>query len=222
MSVVKNLCKEFPDFSVNIPNWSLNDQAVTVLWGASGSGKTTIVRHLSGIEPQAQLEWMWGTENLANLPAHKRGLGVVLQHYGLFPHLTAEENIFFPIEAQKKNKADAMNVYKKWTQILNLTEALNRKASVLSGGEQQRVALARALITKPNYLILDEPFSALDLDLKSSARHLLKTVLQEGKIGALLVTHDREDVAALAQHVVILQKGRIIATQTAEEFLKPV
>ena len=165
---------------------------------------------------------MWGTENLVNLPAHKRGLGVVLQHYGLFPHLTAEENIFFPIEAQKKNKADAMGIFNKWTQVLNLKEALHRKASVLSGGEQQRVALARALITQPQYLILDEPFSALDLDLKSSARQMLKTVLQEGKIGALLVTHDRDDVAALAQHVVILQKGRIIATQTAQEFLKPV
>lgn len=207
---------------MNISNWSINDQAVTILWGSSGSGKTTIVRHLSGIEPQAQLEWIWGEENLANLPAHKRGLGVVLQHYGLFPHLTAQENIFFPIEAQKKNKADAMTIYTKWTQVLNLGEVLNRKASVLSGGEQQRVALARALITQPRYLILDEPFSALDVDLKSSARQLLKTVLQEGNMGALLVTHDKEDVAALAQHVVILQKGRIIATQTPEEFLKRV
>lgn len=221
MSVVKNLCKEFPEFSVEIKEWSVDDQGITVLWGASGSGKTTIVRTLSGIDPLPGFVWHRGGKDVGLLPAHKRGVGVVLQHYGLFPHLTAEENIFFPIEAQKRDKKEARVLFDKWTAILKIQDILGRKAHVLSGGEQQRVALARALITQPQYLILDEPFSALDPDLKSSARHLLKTVLEEEKIGGLLVTHDREDVAALAQHVVILQKGRIIATQNAQDFLKP-
>lgn len=221
MSVVKNLCKEFPEFSVEIKEWSVDDQGITVLWGASGSGKTTIVRTLSGIDPLPGFEWHRGGKDVGRIPAHKRGVGVVLQHYGLFPHLTAEENIFFPIEAQKRDKKEARVLFDKWTAILKIQDILGRKAHVLSGGEQQRVALARALITQPQYLILDEPFSALDPDLKSSARHLLKTVLEEEKIGGLLVTHDREDVAALAQHVVILQKGRIIATQNAQDFLKP-
>jgi ABC-type Fe3+/spermidine/putrescine transport system ATPase subunit len=220
VSVVKNLFKTFSEFSVSIPDWSINDQAITVLWGASGAGKTTIVRTLAGVEPLLGFEWYREEKNLAALPAHKRGVGLVLQNYGLFPHLTAKENIFFPIEAQKLDHKEASILFDKWTTILKLQDILGRKAHVLSGGEQQRVALARALITKPRYLILDEPFSALDTDLKSSARQLLKTVLQEEKIGGLLVTHDREDVAALAQDVVILQKGRIIATQTAQDFLK--
>jgi ABC-type sulfate/molybdate transport systems ATPase subunit len=220
VSVVKNLFKTFSDFSVSIPEWSINDQAITVLWGASGSGKTTIVRALAGVEPLEGFEWHREEKNLANLAAHKREVGLVLQNYGLFPHLTAKENIFFPIEAQKRDFKEATPLFEKWTTILQLQQILGRKAHVLSGGEQQRVALARAMITQPRYLILDEPFSALDTDLKSSARQLLKTVLEEEKIGGLLVTHDREDVAALAEHVVILQKGRIIATQTAQDFLK--
>lgn len=222
MSVVKNLCKEFPHFSLHIPTWDIEDQKLTALWGPSGSGKTTMVRCLSGLEETVPFAWMWGDVNLALLPAHQRRVGVVLQHYGLFPHLTAEANIYFPIEAQGLNLNEARLDFKKWVEILKLGDVLKRKAQVLSGGEQQRVALARALITKPQYLILDEPFSALDVDLKQSARELLGSVLKEGKIGALLVTHDKEDIAALAQQVVILQKGRIIATQTAEEFLKRV
>lgn len=220
MSVVKNLNKIFPEFSVSIPEWRIHDQQVTVLWGASGSGKTTVVRSLSGIDTPTGMEWNWGSTNKALLPPHKRELGVVLQHYGLFPHLTARENIFFPVEAQGRDKKAAQALFEKWTTVLNIQDILTRKAQVLSGGEQQRVALARALITQPQYLILDEPFSSLDGELKHSARQLLKKILLEENIGVLLVTHDREDVAALAQEVVILQKGRIIATQTAQDFLK--
>ncbi len=220
MSVVKNLNKVFPDFSVQISEWNIQERKVTVLWGASGSGKTTIVRSLSGIDMPTGMKWIWDTTDKAQMAPHQRQLGVVLQHYGLFPHLNARENIFFPIEAQRRDKKLAASLFEKWTSFLHIQDILDRKAHVLSGGEQQRVALARALIIQPQYLILDEPFSALDLDLKQSARQLLKNILQEESIGALLVTHDREDVAALAHEVVILQKGRIIATQTAEEFLK--
>lgn len=222
MSVVKNLNKFFPEFSVQIPEWTIQDRQVTVLWGASGSGKTTVVRSLSGIDMLPEMQWQWGTLDKARLAPHQRQLGVVLQHYGLFPHLTAKENIFFPIEAQGRDRKVAQGLFEKWTAFLNIQDILGRKAHVLSGGEQQRVALARALITQPQYLILDEPFSALDQDLKQAARQLLKNILKEEQIGVLLVTHDREDVAALAQEVVILQKGRIIATQNAQDFLKTV
>lgn len=220
MSVVKNICKKFSHFELEVSDWTIDDLKATVLWGSSGSGKTSIVRALAGIDTSMSLVWNREGRDLAQLPPHKRNLGVVLQHFGLFPHLTAQENIFFPIEAQRLDKKEAHLSFNKWVEVLNLKSVLASKAHVLSGGEQQRVALARALITKPQYLILDEPFSALDFDLKRSARELLKSVLKVEKIGALLVTHDKEDVAALAQHVVILQKGRIIATQTAEEFLK--
>lgn len=222
MSVVENLCKEFSKFSLHIPHWTIEDQKLTALWGPSGSGKTTVVRSLSGLEERVPFRWTWGGVDLAALPAYQRGVGVVLQHYGLFPHLSAEANIYFPVEAQGLNRQELQSDFKKWVDLLKLGDLLKSKAQILSGGEQQRVALARALITRPKYLILDEPFSALDIELKQSARELLKSVLQEGQIGALLVTHDKEDIAALAQQVVILQKGRIIATQTPEDFLKRV
>ncbi|MCB9073799.1 MAG: ABC transporter ATP-binding protein [Bdellovibrionaceae bacterium] len=220
MSVVKNLCKDFGDFVLHVPDWTLADDRVTVLWGPSGSGKTTIIRYLTGIEILPSLIWQWHDTDIARLPSWQRRLGVVLQHYGLFPHLTARENILFPVEAQKQNLQEGEKKLQHWAEILKMKDLLDRKARVLSGGEQQRVALARALILNPRYLILDEPFSALDESLRADARKLLKTILQEQPIGVLLVTHDRSDIMALAQDVVILEKGRLVARATAEEFLQ--
>jgi ABC-type Fe3+/spermidine/putrescine transport system ATPase subunit len=220
MSVVKNLCKEYGGFSLDIGEWELPEDKVTVLWGASGAGKTTVVRALSGIDEVDGFQWNHEGKDLALLPSFQRGVSVVLQHYGLFPHLSVQENILFPIEAQNKDKKQALVKMRELVDVLQIQPLLERKARVLSGGEQQRVALARALIVEPSFLILDEPFSALDGDLKKEARQLLKSLLQHRRLGLLLVTHDLADVAALAQHVVILQKGRIIASQTPEEFLK--
>ena len=220
MSVVKNLCKSFDGFSLDIPEWSFDDGAVTVVWGPSGSGKTTLIRTLSGIDPHPGMEWARNGKNLAGQPPHRRGVGVVFQHYGLFPHLSAAENILFPVEAQRKDLAAGKKRLEVLAEQLRIQHVLEKKARQLSGGEQQRVALARALIMEPSFLILDEPFSALDAELKAEARALLKSTINRMGLGLLLVTHDVADVAALAQHVVILQKGRIIASQTAEDFLK--
>ncbi len=218
MSVIKNLAKTYKDFAIKIDEWQVPDDGITVLWGPSGAGKTTLIRLLTGLEKADSLEWWFGEENIALRPPAERGLSVVFQHLSLFPHLTARENIVFPLKIQKQEPEN-------WNALKNLLELdafLDRKTQVLSGGEKQRVALARALVVKPKLMILDEPFSSLDYQLKKQARELLRKIAETSKIPIWLVSHDPKDIEALAQRVVILEKGRIRTTQTPSDFLKSI
>lgn len=219
MSVVKNLRKKIGNISIDINEWDIADQGLTVLWGASGAGKTTVLRMLLGLEPaDAPFEWQIGEHNLAVLPPHQKKIGVVFQHLALFPHLTAKENILFPLQAA--GQSIELSHWEEIISLLGIASVLEQKTYKLSGGEKQRVALGRALVTRPRLLILDEPFSALDIQLKKQARALLKKTMENYKIPVLLVSHDPQDVEALAQRVVILENGKIKASQTPEDFLK--
>lgn len=220
MSLVKNLHKDFGDFRMDIPEWNIADDGITLLWGSSGAGKTTVIRGLTGLEHCPDLQWHMNGENIAQLPPSQRGVSVVFQNLGLFPHMTARENILFPLEAQNKSIKSHEVDFKNTVELLSVSPFLDKKAQVLSGGERQRVALARALVTQPRFLILDEPFSALDIQLKKQARELLKTIQKERGTPLLLVSHDPIDAEQLAKQVVILEKGQIKATQTPQEFLK--
>ncbi len=217
MSQIKNLIKNYGAFKIHIDQLDLADQGVTVLWGASGAGKTTLIRLLVGIEDAAEFSWVAGSADLAKRPPSERGLGVVFQNLALFPHLSARENIEF---ALKRKTEETEHRLQELTRILDLSAFLEQKVARLSGGQKQRVALARALLPHPRLLILDEPFTALDYQLKKQARELVKTIVESQKIPLLLVTHDPEDIRFLAHRVVTLEKGRIKASQTAEDFLK--
>lgn len=208
MSVVKKLNRDLGEFSVEISDWEIPDQGVTVLWGPSGAGKTTVLKSLLGLDPLAELQWMWGDEDLALRPAQDRNLGVVFQDLGLFPHLTAQENILFPVI---KNRHSHWQEDFQWlVSTLQLESKMKSATHTLSGGEKQRVALARALIYRPKMLLLDEPFSSLDEDLRGKSRQIIKQVCQHMKCPVLLVTHDRQDVEELAQKVFKLQRGHLI------------
>ncbi len=209
MSVVEHLNKKYDGFEIQIPRWEILDQGVTALWGPSGSGKTSVFRVLLGLESCPGLKWSWGAEDLAQLPTPKRNLGVVFQTLDLFPHLTAQQNIYFPVKARGIAADLAEKRFGKLNDVLKLKSFLNRKAELLSGGEKQRVALARALMSFPRMLFLDEPFSALDESLRGDARKLVKLLLQETQTPAVLITHDERDLEALAQKVTKIEKGRI-------------
>ncbi len=203
MSKVKGLIKNYGDFKLCVPEWSWPDEGITGLLGPSGSGKTSILRIMMGLEPCPGFSWELKGRDLALLPPAERGLGVVFQEPRLFPHLTAEENIQVVCDSSQRAYAirDSLNLKSCWQ-----TQARN-----LSGGEKQRVALARALARKPDVLLLDEPFSSLDITLRSEARELLRTILSQRPIPVLLVTHDPQDVKELVDHPVYIQHGSLMS-----------
>lgn len=209
MSVVRSLHKKYKDFEIHIPEWTLADQGVTALWGPSGSGKTTVLRVMTGLEDCPGWSWSFKDKDLATLPPGERRLGVVFQTFELFPHLSAKENILFAAKARQLPQAKASTKLKELTESLQLEKCLDRKASLLSGGEKQRVALARALMGEPQFLLLDEPFTALDEGLRSEARQLVKTVMEKAKIPALLITHDQKDIDVLATQVTKISNGTL-------------
>lgn len=212
MSVIKNLVRDYGDFKIEVPHWEIADSGVTALWGPSGSGKTSIFRVLAGLEPCPSLSWVFQNEEIASFTPFKRNLGVVFQSYELFPHLSCYENINFAAQAKKISQEVAGPKIHELVSRLGLEACMHREARLLSGGEKQRTALARALVSKPRILLLDEPFSALDEELRTEARSLLKEVLRAESVPALLVTHSAEDIEVLAERVQKISKGRLLET----------
>lgn len=209
MSIVKNLKKNYSNFNLSISEWEIPDQGVSALCGPSGAGKTTIFRILCGLEECQGFEWHYKGIDLARLPVEAKRLGVVFQGYELFPHMTVEENLLFSLKARGL-KTEAKSKIKDWIEKLNLSRVAKTRSDLLSGGEKQRTALARALIAEPQFLLLDEPFSALDIDLRSAARNEVKNVLSELNIPALLITHDKEDIEVLAKYVFEIMNGKLV------------
>lgn len=211
MSLVENLHKSYGDFKIEIPTWEILDQGVTVLWGASGSGKTSVFRLLIGLEEAAAgFKWNFKGNDLAKLKVPHRKLGVVFQGLDLFPHLTAEENILFAAKAREIPLEEAYNNLRELANVMQMKPFLNRPVSVLSGGEKQRVAIARALAGEPRILLLDEPFSALDQELRQESRALIKRVIESKQIPTVLVTHDPLDVEFMANKVSTIKNGKLV------------
>lgn len=210
MSLVENLFKNYGDFKIDIPSWEILDEGVTVLWGPSGSGKTSVFRHLIGLESAPNFKWNFQDQDLTKVAVPQRRLGVVFQTLDLFPHMTAEENILFAAKARGIPPKQAYEKLEELTQVLQMKSFLNRPVKVLSGGEKQRVAIARALSGTPRLLLLDEPFSALDQELRQESRALIKYVIEKENIPTLLVTHDPLDVEMLANKVSTIKLGKIV------------
>lgn len=218
MSVVKSLHADYGDFSIDIENWEIPDQGVTALWGPSGSGKSSVLRLLLGIDAAKKLEWDFAGTDLGKLSVPTRRLGIVFQNHELFDHMTAFENLEFAAEAALCRAAELRPSAEKmksnidrFAKKLGIDAFGNRSARILSGGERQRVALARALIGEPRMLLLDEPFSALDAENREEARSLVRAVLEESRLPAVLVTHDPQDLTALGARVCRIAGGRLVA-----------
>lgn len=212
MSSIKNLYFKLDNFELDIPELNLPEKGVTAILGSSGSGKTTFLQTLIGLHKPKNWEWKFKDETLSRLSVGERRLGVVFQSYDLFPHLTAEANILLILKARNllKDRNEVKKQLDQYKKVLDLDSCWRTQADKLSGGEKQRVALLRALVSNPRILLLDEPFSALDADLRSEARLILKDVINQLDIPVYIVTHDKEDVEFLAQHMIRIDNGKII------------
>lgn len=209
------------DFTVDITNWEILARGTTALWGPSGSGKSSVLRLLLGLDEADEIEWLvkgsgsGDTFNLGQVPVPARRLGIVFQHGELFGHMTALENIKFAADAAIKTRGLAPDRARanidRFIAQLRLDAVIHRPAKLLSGGERQRVALARALIGEPRLLLLDEPFSSLDAENREEARTLVRSVLNETGIPAILVTHDPSDLVGLHGKISRIENGRIVS-----------
>ena len=191
-----------------------------VILGPSGCGKTTLLRVIAGLEtPDSGEIWIGGAQATAGrrvrVAPHERRIGVVFQDLALWPHLTVRQNLAFVLEAQRVPPADRSSRVEEALRVVRSEALIDRYPHEISGGEQQRVALARAVVGKPRILLLDEPLSSLDAELKSTLRHELSQLQRNLRLTTIYVTHDREDASALADSVVEMRGGRVVsANQT--------
>lgn len=201
----------------------MEDGEFIALLGPSGSGKTTLLRLIAGLDfPDAGII-RFGDKDVTGVPAAKRGIGLVFQHYALFNHMTVERNIAFGLDIlprRKRPSRDAIRArVEELLQLVHLSGYEKRYPSQLSGGQRQRVALARALARDPSILLLDEPFGALDARVRRQLRRSLREIHNKVGVTSIFVTHDHEEAFALADRVAILNEGRIEQFATPQETL---
>ena len=219
---ISHLSRRFGDFTaLDDVSLSLARGEFVALLGPSGSGKTTLLRLLAGLDfPDLGLLLQDGRD-LARVPARERGVGLVFQHYALFRHMTVAENIAFGLRvrprARRPGRAEIAARVQRLLQRVQLEGLGRRFPAQLSGGQRQRVALARALAIEPQLLLLDEPFGALDAQVRLSLRRWLRHLHEELGLTTVFVTHDQEEALELADRVVVMNRGRIEQVGTPEE-----
>ena len=212
------LYKRFGDVAaVDGVNLKMPDGAYCCFLGPSGCGKTTILRMIAGHEEPTGGEILIGGENVIGMPPVARRTAMMFQSYALFPHLTVRDNVAFPLRVRGIDKADRYQTTDAMLEKVRLTELADRLPGQLSGGQQQRVALARAAITEPRVLLLDEPLSALDEQLRIQMRTELRRMQRELGITFVHVTHTQLEAIALADVVVVMEKGKIKQAGRARE-----
>jgi iron(III) transport system ATP-binding protein len=214
------LTKRYPGRDVTaVHELSLDVAAgeLIALVGASGSGKSTTLRMIAGSEVPDSGRVLIDGEDITHRPPQRRDFGMVYQHYALFPHLSVVENVAFGLEARSVVKAQRIQRAESALTNVGLGGSGPRPVQSLSGGEQQRVALARALVIEPRLLLLDEPLSNLDPQLRRSTREELRATLRRLGVTALFVTHDQEDAFAVADRIALIREGRLLQVGTPEE-----
>ena len=183
---------------------------IVALLGPSGSGKSTLLAIAAGLQrPDAGGVWFDGVD-ISAVPPERRGFALMFQDFALFPHLNVQDNVAFGLIEQRLPKKEARTQALQMLEVFGLTPLAQRKVWNLSGGEQQRVALARALITHPRVLLLDEPFSALDADLRVALRGEFRNRICAAGMATLLVTHDAAEALAMADRAVRLVAGQLV------------
>ena len=223
--VLENLTKIFPsrnkkskeeviavnDFTIEIP-----DGKLIGLLGPSGCGKSTALNLLCGLQKPTRGKIFFGEDEVTNLPAENRGVGMVFQNYALYPHLTVLQNIIFPLQnlkgEEKMTKEAMCEKALEVAKLVQIDELMERKPNELSGGQQQRVAIARALVKMPKILLMDEPLSNLDARLRLQTREEIRRIQRETKITTIFVTHDQEEAMSISDMIIVMKDGVIHQT----------
>lgn len=211
-------------YVVESADLELEPGKITALLGASGAGKSTLLRLLAGLEPVDAGQIRLGEEILSStsrhVPAEQRRIGLVFQDFALFPHLNALDNVGFGLS--HRPKAERRDIAGRWLEQLGLSKRANAYPHQLSGGEQQRVSIARALAAEPVAILMDEPFSGLDVTLKSEVRRIALDAVLQANIPALLVSHDAHEAMRDADRIAVMKDGRVLQVDTPEQlYLQP-
>ena len=218
--VLQNLTKKYPNINKNVHedvvavndfNFEIPDGKLIGLLGPSGCGKSTTLNLLSGLQTPTSGRIFFGDDDVTDLPAEKRGIGLVFQNYALYPHLTVRQNILFPLQnlkgAARPTKAQMLEKAYEAAKLVQIETLMDRKPSELSGGQQQRVAIARALVKMPRLLLLDEPLSNLDARLRLQTREEIRRIQRETGITTVFVTHDQEEAMSISDMIVVMKDG---------------
>ena len=217
---LQNLTKIFPSRNkksgeevkaVNNFTFTIPDGQLVGLLGPSGCGKSTTLYMISGLQQPSGGKILFGEDDVTDLPAESRGVGLVFQNYALYPHMTVKQNIMFPLQnlkgPDKLTKEEMIEKAYYAAKLVQIDELMDRKPSELSGGQQQRVAIARALVKMPRVLLLDEPLSNLDARLRLQTREEIRRIQRETKITTVFVTHDQEEAMSISDFIVVMKLG---------------
>ncbi len=205
-----NIHKSFSGFTaVNDFNLSVKSGEFISFLGPSGCGKTTTLRIIAGFEMPTSGHITLAGNDVTYVPANKRNIGMVFQSYALFPNMTAFDNIGYGLRVAGKSKAEIKQRVEDMARLIHMEDVVKRYPSQLSGGQQQRVALARALAFQPKVLLLDEPLSALDAQIRVELRNEIRRIQQQLEITTIYVTHDQEEALSVSDRIVVMNQGKI-------------
>ncbi|WP_272001774.1 ABC transporter ATP-binding protein [Roseovarius sp. ZX-A-9] len=212
-----NICKRYGDFdALKNVNMEITKGEFLTFLGPSGSGKTTLLMILAGFTVPTSGQLIKEGVDISAMPAEERNFGMVFQGYALFPHMTVWQNVDYPLRIRKVDASTRKERVGRIIETVGLSEHAHKKPSQLSGGQQQRVALARSLVFQPDMLLLDEPLSALDRNLREQMQVELKRVHEETGTTFVFVTHDQGEALALSDNIAIFNKGQVMQLDTPD------
>src|SRR5437660_8041513 len=215
---IHNVSKRFGSFvALDDVSLEIPDGSLTAVLGPSGSGKSTLLRIVAGLERPDSGEVFLSGEDATGLAPQRRNVGFVFQHYAAFKHMTVRDNVAFALTIRKRPKQEIGERVDELLELVQLQGFADRYPSRLSGGQRQRMALARALAAKPEVLLLDEPFGALDARVRAELRDWLRRLHEEVHVTTVFVTHDQEEAMEVADRVAVLDRGHIEQAGTPAE-----
>ena len=218
---LENITKTFKSTTaVNNISFTIEDGEMICLLGPSGCGKSTTLSMVAGLEQPTEGEIYFDDQPMSGVDAENRDIGMVFQNYALYPHMSVQDNIMFPLKMRHVPKSERLERMHAIADMLQIRELLHRKPGQLSGGQQQRVAIARALIKEPKILLLDEPFSNLDARLRIELRDDIRALQQKLKITTIFVTHDQEEAMSISDRILLMKNGVLQQYSTPQEMYR--